>query len=95
MTMLPGVLRAIAVRGLRVPEDISVIAGGDTDLAELSAPAVTAVRWSNADWGRNAVRLLLDRIEGHYNADPRRVTLATELVHRASCAPPAQSGAAG
>lgn len=92
MTMLPGVLRAIAARGLRVPQDVSVIAGGDTDLAELSAPAVTAVRWSNADWGRNAVRLLLDRIEGHYNADPRRVTLASELVHRASCAPPKSSG---
>jgi LacI family transcriptional regulator len=92
MTMLPGVLRAIAAAGLRVPEDVSVIAGGDTDLAELSAPAVTAVRWSNADWGRNAVRLLLDRIEGHYDADPRRVTLATELVHRASCAPPAERG---
>ena len=58
----------------------------------MSAPAVTAVRWSNADWGRNAVRLLLDRIEGHYDADPRRVTLATELVHRASCAPPAEPG---
>jgi hypothetical protein len=53
---------------------------------------VTAVRWSNADWGRNAVRLLLDRIEGHYDADPRRVTLATELVHRASCAPHAERG---
>jgi LacI family transcriptional regulator len=92
MTMLPGVLRAIAAAGLRVPEDVSVIAGGDTDLAELSAPSVTAVRWSNADWGRNAVRLLLDRIEGHYDADPRRVTLATELVHRASCAPPAERG---
>jgi len=95
MTMLPGVLRAITARGIRVPEDISVIAGGDTDLAELSAPAVTAVRWSNADWGRNAVRLLLDRIEGHYNADPRRVTLATELIHRGSCAQPAQGSSAG
>lgn len=88
MTMLPGVLHAIAERGLKVPDDISVIAGADTDLAALSAPPVTAVRWSNADWGRNAVRLLLDRIEGHYAADPRRVTLPTELVQRASCAPP-------
>ena len=92
MTMLPGVLRAIAAAGLRIPDDISVIAGGDTDLAELFSPAVTAVRWSNADWGRNAVRLLLDRIERLYAADPRRVTLATELVHRASCAPPAERG---
>jgi LacI family transcriptional regulator len=92
MTMLPGVLRAIAAHGLKVPEDISVVAGGDTDLAELSAPPVTAVRWSNADWGRNAVRLLLDRIEGRYDALPRHVTLGTELVHRLSCAPPRTAG---
>jgi LacI family transcriptional regulator len=88
MTMLPGVLHAIAARGLQVPGDISVIAGGDSDLAGLIAPPVTAVRWNNADWGRHAVRLLLDRIERHYDADPRRVILPTELVQRASCAPP-------
>lgn len=88
MTMLPGALHAIAAHGLRIPGDISVVAGADTDLAALSVPPVTAVRWSNADWGRHAVRLLLDRVEGHYDADPRRVTLATELVRRASCAAP-------
>ena len=94
MTMLPGVLHAIGARGLSVPEDVSVVAGADTDLAALSAPPVTAVRWSNADWGRHAVRLLLERIEGRYAADPRRVTVPTELVHRASCAAPRQVGRA-
>lgn len=88
MSMLPGVLRAISERGLVVPGDVSVIAGGDTDLAALAAPPITTVRWSNADEGRHAVRLLLDRIEGNYDSDPRRVTVPTELIHRASCAPP-------
>jgi LacI family transcriptional regulator len=94
MTMLPGVLHAIVARGLSVPGDVSVVAGADTDLAALSAPPVTAVRWSNADWGRHAVRLLLERIEGHYAADARRVTVPTELVHRASCAAPRKVGRA-
>jgi LacI family transcriptional regulator len=88
MSMLSGVLQAIAGRGLTVPGDISVIAGSDTDLAALAAPPITTVRWSNADEGRHAVRLLLDRLEGNYAADPRRVTVPTDLVHRASCAPP-------
>jgi LacI family transcriptional regulator len=88
MSMLPGVLRAVATRGLRVPDDISVIAGAETDLAALSAPPVTAIRWSNADWGRESVRLLLDRITGDYDGPARRVTLPTELIQRASCAPP-------
>jgi LacI family transcriptional regulator len=91
MTMLPGVLRAVAAKGLRIPEDISVVAGGDSDLAALLTPAVTAVQWSTADWGRNAVRLLLDRIEGKYDSDARRVMLPTKLVERASCAPPREA----
>jgi LacI family transcriptional regulator len=85
MSMLPGVLRAIKERGLAVPDDISVVAGADTDLAALIEPPVTAVCWSNADWGRSAVQLLLDRLDG-YDGEPRRLTLPTELVLRGSCA---------
>ncbi len=88
MSMLPGVLRAIQERGLKVPNDISVIAGADTDLAALVDPPVTAVGWSNADWGRAAVRLLLDRLEHAYDSEARRVMLPTALVLRGSCAAP-------
>jgi LacI family transcriptional regulator len=88
MSMLSGVLQAIAERRLSIPRDLSIVAGADTDLAALAAPAITVVRWSNADEGRHAVRLLLDRIEGSYAADPRRVKIPTELIHRASCGPP-------
>jgi LacI family transcriptional regulator len=86
MSMLPGLLRAINSNGLKIPDDISVIAGADSDLALLMAPAVTAVRWSGSEEGRFAVELLLSRLEGH-KGDPKRVMLDTELVIRGSCAP--------
>jgi LacI family transcriptional regulator len=86
MSMLPGLLRAIYTHGLRIPEDISLIAGSDSDLASLATPAVTAVRWSGAEEGRIAIELLLARIEG-YAGEARRVMLDTELVTRDSCAP--------
>jgi LacI family transcriptional regulator len=88
MGMLAGVLRAIRVHGLSVPEDISVIAGSDTDLAALALPAVTAVRWSGTDEGRMAVQLLLNRLGAGRGGPPQRVMLSTELIIRGSCAPP-------
>jgi LacI family transcriptional regulator len=88
MAMLSGVLQAIRARGLTIPDDISVIAGADSDLAALTTPAVTAVRWSGTDEGRMAVQLLLNRLRGNRNGPVQRVMLSTELGPRASCAPP-------
>jgi LacI family transcriptional regulator len=88
MGMLSGVLQAIRVHGLAIPEEISVIAGADTDLAALATPAITAVRWSGTDEGRMAVQLLLNRLGGNRKGPPQRVMLSTELITRGSCAPP-------
>lgn len=88
MAMLSGVLQAIRVHGLAIPDDISVIAGADTDLAALATPAITAVRWSGTDEGRMAVQLLLNRLGGNRKGPVQRVMLSTELIIRTSCAPP-------
>jgi len=88
MGMLSGVLQAIRVHGLSIPDDISVVAGADTDLAALATPPITAVRWSGTDEGRMAVQLLLNRLGGNRKGPAQRVMLSTELITRASCAPP-------
>jgi LacI family transcriptional regulator len=87
MGMLAGVLQAIRARGLTIPDDISVIAGADSDLAALATPAVTAIRWSGTDEGRMAVQLLLNRLANR-KGPVQRVMLSTELIPRASCSPP-------
>jgi len=91
MAMLSGVLQAIRARGLSIPNDISVIAGADSDLAALATPAVTAIRWSGTDEGRMAVQLLLNRLTGNRNGPVQRVMLSTELITRESCAPPRET----
>lgn len=87
MSMLAGVLQAIRVRGLSIPEDISVVAGADTELAALATPAVTAIRWSGVDQGRIAVQMLLNRLKGNRAGAPQRVLLSTELITRESTGP--------
>jgi LacI family transcriptional regulator len=83
--MLAGVLKAVRSRGLRVPEDLSVIGNCDSDLAVLATPPITVVKWDYAEIGRVSAKLILDRIGGRMVAQPRRVVFPTELVMRGSC----------
>ncbi len=86
--MLSGVLRAARTRDLRVPDDLSLISTGDTELAELATPPVTVVRWDLPAVGRHAAALLLSRLLNEAPPTPRRIELPTEIVLRRSCAPP-------
>ena len=87
--LLPGVLRAARERRLRIPQDLSVVAGADSDLASLSIPAITAVRWGHDELGRAAGQFLINRLQDPTLAAQQHQVDA-ELVLRGSCsAPPA------
>lgn len=85
MDILGGVLRALRILSLRVGADVSVVAGSDSELAELHLPAVTAVEWDLAEMGRRAATLLLDRMAGQTSSFYSCVKLPTRLVIRDSC----------
>ncbi len=84
--MAVGVLQAAAARGLRVPEDLSVVGFDDTTEAVIAVPALTTVRQPLAELGRTAVSLLLRQL-GNARFEPLRVELETRLVPRDSTAP--------
>ena len=54
-----GVMQAARARGLRVPEDLSVVGFDDTFEASIVTPALTTVRQPLAEMGRMAVSLLV------------------------------------
>jgi LacI family transcriptional regulator len=86
--MAAGVLQAIYARGLRVPEDISVV-GFDDTLAPYLSPPLTTVAQPMEAIGRAAVQLALAEIadEGG-NHEPQTRLLSMHWVERASTAPP-------
>ena len=86
--ILAGALRAARDTGLSVPVDLSVLSVGDTDLAVVHTPAITALRWSLEDVGRAAAELLLQRLRGDAGEAQSRALLPVDLVLRESCAPP-------
>ncbi|WP_181814742.1 LacI family DNA-binding transcriptional regulator [Sphingomonas aracearum] len=84
--MLAGVLQAINSAGLRIPDDISVVSVGETDLACYATPAISTLTWDYAELGRVGARMLIDTLAG--GAPQTNVVLPTQFITRASCAPP-------
>lgn len=88
IAMLGGVLRAVQVKRLKIPRDISIIGSSDTEVAQLATPPITVVKWSYGEVGKIAAQLLIDRLEHDPNRAPQRVLTHTDLVIRGSCAAP-------
>lgn len=85
--MALGVYDALAARGLRVPDDLSVVGFDDVPEAEWASPQLTTVRQPSAEMGAAAVRLLLDSARGGRRGEHPRVEMSTTLVVRSSTAP--------
>ena len=70
--MATGVLRAAVDRGLRVPEDLSVVGYDDQDFAPYQTPPLTSVNQDLAEVGRRSLKHLLKLIEGErgHKANP-------------------------
>jgi LacI family transcriptional regulator len=83
-----GVYEAARQRGLRIPEDLSVVGFDDLPVCQWLSPPLTTVRQPLAEMGRTAADMLGTVIEG-IQLPSRRVELATELLVRGSTAPPA------
>jgi DNA-binding LacI/PurR family transcriptional regulator len=82
-----GVYRAARERGLRIPEDLSVVGFDDIPMAELAGPPLTTVRQPLAEMGAVAARQLA-RIRDGEPLKSLRIELATTLVVRQSTAEP-------
>ncbi|WP_413803718.1 LacI family DNA-binding transcriptional regulator [Streptomyces iranensis] len=81
-----GVYEAARRKGLRVPDDVSVVGFNDAPIASWASPPLTTVREPIEDVAGQAV-LLLGRLMAGRTAGPG-VELATELVVRESTAAP-------
>jgi LacI family transcriptional regulator len=78
-------IRAAQAQGRRVPEDRSVIAYDDIELAQHISPGLTTMRVDKVAMGRLAVHLIRNRIE--FPDSERVVTVVKpRLVERGSVA---------
>ena len=84
-----GAMKAIWESGLRVPEDVAIVGAGDIALGDLLRVPLTTVGWSRDEQGKQAARLLLDRIGPEPSGNFRTVVIPPQLIIRRSSGGPA------
>lgn len=83
-----GVIRLLRKRGIRVPEDISVVCFDDLDLASASDPFLTVIAQPAYEFGYQGMNMLIDRIEGKLSSEAENMILTSELRIRTSASVP-------
>lgn len=82
-----GCYDVLRERGLRIPEDVSVIGYNDIQFADKFDPPLTTIRIPHYQLGNKAAQLMLEAL-ADADAPPLTLKLTPTLVVRASTAPP-------
>ncbi len=87
-----GLLKEMSRRGLACPRDISLVAGGNTNLCEYSIPGLTAIDCDLEGMGKTAVYMLVDHLENGNALMPAmsRSDFRDHLIVRESCGSPSE-----
>lgn len=84
-SMSLGTLLTLKAQGIKVPEDIAVVSFDDVENGDLLSPSLTTTNTSWYDLGREAARLLLQRIINENGEPQKTITLPIDIVIRESC----------
>jgi LacI family transcriptional regulator len=87
-----GCYDALERRGLRCPEDVSVVGYNDMPFTDHFRPPLTTVRVPHYELGKTAATLMLEQIRG-VARPARQLALTPELIVRSSTAPPSRLSA--
>jgi DNA-binding LacI/PurR family transcriptional regulator len=78
-----GVYKGLRERGLRIPDDISVVGCNDT-IGGLLYPGLTTIREFPEQLGKQMAEMIFNRI-AQPDRDPQHITIPTEFIKRDSC----------
>jgi LacI family transcriptional regulator len=79
-----GVLHRLAARGVRVPDELSVVGYDDVSVASMASPPLTTVDVPKGKAGTAAVDLMLRTLASVDGVEPEQLTMPTSLVVRGS-----------
>jgi len=81
-------MRLAKENGLKVPEDLAVIGFTDGLISEYSSPSITTIAQHGFTMGKQAVELLIERIEKESETiKPKKIVISSDLKIRESTKP--------
>lgn len=93
--MAIGALEAAAERGLRVPDELSIMGYDDQELARYTHPPLTTLVLPNYEMGRRAAELLIEIAYHGKRLRPMMIKIDGPLVERATVGPAFRTSRAG
>ncbi|HLV10259.1 MAG TPA: LacI family DNA-binding transcriptional regulator [Halanaerobiales bacterium] len=78
-----GALRAMKEKGIKIPDEVSIIGFDDMPYCQISRPRLSTIRVFKQDIGRLAVKRLLEKIDKK-DEIIQKTEVATELIERES-----------
>lgn len=84
-----GLYRGLHERGVRIPQEISVMGYDNIDLDEYVTPKLTTIQQPIMELGETSARLILNRID-NIDMDRQLVDVPVKLIERSSTAQPAE-----
>ncbi len=90
--MAIGAIEELTERGLRCPDDVSIVGYNDAPLVGHVDPPLSTVRIPGGEIGRRAGEMVLNLIDDP-GSQPKSISIPASLIPRRSSAPP--GGAAG
>ncbi len=80
-----GVMKVLKRLNYKIPDDVAIVGFTNGEISNLPTPAITSVEQHGFDIGREAARLLLDRLmHSGKEIPPRRKIIKTTLVVKGS-----------
>jgi DNA-binding LacI/PurR family transcriptional regulator len=79
-----GVMQACKELGIRIPEDMALMGGDDILAAAQVSPALTTLRSAQYEIGREAMRMLLAKIDEEFEIPPDPPEFIPQLIVRES-----------
>ncbi|HVL53263.1 MAG TPA: LacI family DNA-binding transcriptional regulator [Vitreimonas sp.] len=83
-----GTLVAAREAGVRVPDDLSLVAFDDLPTTWLTDPFLTVAAQPAYELGERAAELLFQRLDGHGDRPARSIVLPIDVIVRRSSTPP-------
>lgn len=79
-----GAMRAFQEKGIRIPEDVSIIGFDDIPFSAVSAPGLTTIHVFKQNMGETAVRRALDYIRYPDKREKMKIQICTKFIERDS-----------
>jgi len=80
-----GCMRAMMERGIRIPQDVSIIGFDNVEMSQITCPPLTTIDQPKYETGKAAVEMLLSMIAKGGVHDPEHRIIGVRLVERQSC----------